>query len=250
MQRGDSAGKIAAREGVALGDLLKWNKLSERSKLKPGQHLIVRRAGPRPKASSVGRPTAGTLQHGEKLEDGPGYRLRFPDHTFAVESVVKAIRTCAKKMKDQFPGTADVLVGELSRAGGGRFPPHQSHQSGRDADIGYYLVKNQQNATMHRVRPDEVDFNKTWALLRCFVTTHDVSRVYMDKAIQAAMAEWLRQKKAMPEDDLARLFGVLGGDGALVWHAAKHDTHFHVRFSCDKGQSDCVEEEEERPFKL
>lgn len=250
VRKGDSAGKIAQREAVTLRDLLKWNQLTERSKLKAGQHLIVWRPGPKPKSASVGRPTAGTLTHGEKLEPGPGYRLRFPKHTFAVEGVVKSLRVCAKKVKDQFPGTADLLIGELSRAGGGHFSPHQSHQSGRDADVGYYLADNTQNQTLHRLAPTEIDFNKTWALLRCYLTTDEVSRVYMDKAIQAAFAEWLRQKKAMNEGDLERLFGVLGGDSALIVHAKKHDTHFHVRFSCDKDQPDCVEEEDEGPFKL
>lgn len=250
VQRGDTAGRIAEREGVALSDLLKWNKLTQRSRLRPGQHLVVRRTGPRPKAVSIGRPTEGRLQYGDKLEPGPGYRLRFPEHTFALESVAKSIRTCAKRVKDAFPGTADVLVGELSRAGGGRFPPHESHQSGRDADLGYYLVGNQQNATLHRVQPSEVDYGKTWAFLKCLLTTDDVSRVYMDKAIQSAMAEWLGKKKSMSPEDLARLFEVVGGDAALVRHAKKHDTHLHVRFSCDADQDKCVEEADEAPFKL
>jgi len=250
VRRGDSLGKIAQREGVALSDLMAWNKLNERSKLKPGQRLTLQRAGQRPKASSIGRPTAGSLRYGEPLTGGPGYRLRFPKHTYTLETVAKSIRQCVKRTKDAFPGTVDVLIGELSRAGGGHFSPHESHQSGRDADIGYYLAKNTQNETMHKVRPGEIDFAKTWSLLRCLITTDEVSRVYMDKTIQAAMADWLRTKKTMSEDDLQRLFAVLGGEGALIRHAAKHDTHFHVRFSCDAGQAECVEESDESPFKL
>lgn len=250
VRRGDTLGRIAEREGVGLKDLLAWNKLSERSKLQVGQHLTIMRAGPKPRAASVGRPTAGVLRHGEKLEPGPGYRLRFPKGAFGLESVLKTIRTCTRRTKEAFPGTADVLVGELSRAGGGRFPPHQSHQSGRDADIGYYLAGNKQNATMHRVGPSEVDYAKTWTLLRCMLTVDDVTRVYMDRGIQAAMAEWLRQKKTMSEPELARLFSVLGGDEALIRHARRHDTHIHVRFACDADQAECVEEDGEFVFKL
>jgi len=250
VRRGDTLGRVAEREGVALKDLLAWNGLNERSKIKAGQQLVVMRPGPKPRASSVGRPTAGVLRHGERLEGGPGYRLRFPKGAFGLESVLKTIRTCARKTKDAFPGTADVLVGELSRAGGGRFPPHQSHQSGRDADIGYYLAGNRQNATMHRVGPSEVDYAKTWTLLRCMLTVDDVARVYMDRGIQAAMAEWLRQKKTMGEPELARLFAVLGGEEALIQHAKKHDTHLHVRFACDADQPECVEEDGEVVFKL
>ena len=39
------------------------------------------------------------------------------------------------------PGTKRLPVGDLSRRRGGFFPPHVSHQNGRDADIGFYLRK-------------------------------------------------------------------------------------------------------------
>jgi len=248
VRRGDSLSRIATRLDVAVTDLLAWNRLTPKSKLHAGQMLTVYRPGVRPAPQSLGRPTAGTLDYGLHLGEGPGYRLRFPKNAYGVEGVLKSLRACAKRVKDAFPGTHDILIGDLSRPGGGRFPPHESHQSGRDADIGYYLASNLQNDTLHRVKAAEVDYPRTWAHLKCHITTDRVSRVYMDRRLQVAMIEWLRKKKVVDDGQIQRLFQVEGGDEALIRHAKEHDTHFHVRFSCDTGQTGCVEEEGEEAF--
>ncbi|MBL8786070.1 MAG: penicillin-insensitive murein endopeptidase [Deltaproteobacteria bacterium] len=250
VRRGDTLSRIANRIEVKLEDLMAWNRLGPKSKLQAGKRLVVYRPGPRPAPRSEGRPTAGTLAYGLHLGEGVGYRLRFPKNAFGVEGVLKTLRACPRKVRDAFPGTHDVLIGDVSRPGGGRFPPHESHQSGRDADVGYYLASNVQNVTMHRVKADDVDFAKTWALLKCFLTTDQVVRVYMDRNIQVAMVDFLRTKKIVNEGQIQRLFAVEGGEGALVVHAKEHDTHLHVRFACDAGQTGCVEEPDEEPFQF
>lgn len=250
VRRGDSAARIASRANVDLEALLQWNGLTPRSKIKAGSRLRVFRPGPRPAARSLGRPTAGALEYGVHLGSGPGYRLRFPRNAYGVEGVNKTLKVCAKRVRDQHPGSHDILVGDISRPGGGHFPPHSSHQSGRDVDVGYYLASQQQNATMHRVRADEVDYQRTWALLKCYLTTDKVVRVYIDRKIQVAMVAWLREKRALDDRHFARLFEVEGGDEALIQHAPKHDTHIHVRFACDPGQDECAEEEKDSVFTL
>ena len=250
IRRGDSLGKIAGRARVDLDALMQWNGLTARSKIKAGERLKIFRPGPRPTPQSLGRPTAGALDHGQHLGTGPGYRLRFPKNAYGVDGVLKTLKVCAKRVKEQLPGSHDILVGDISRPGGGRFPPHSSHQSGRDVDVGYYLASQQQNATMHRVRPDEVDYARTWALLRCYLTTDKVVRIYIDRQLQVAMVKWMRDKRVVEERQLTRLFEIEGGDGALIRHAPKHDTHAHVRFACDPGQDECVEEERDSVFTL
>lgn len=250
VRRGDSAARIANRANVDLEAFLQWNGLTARSKIKAGTRLRVFRPGPRPAARSLGRPTAGALEYGVHLGTGPGYRLRFPKNAYGLEGVNKTLKLCAKRVRDQLPGSHDILVGDISRPGGGHFPPHSSHQSGRDVDVGYYLASQQQNATMHRVRADEVDYQRTWALLKCYLTTDKVVRVYIDRKIQVAMVAWLREKRALDDRHFARLFEVEGGDEALIQHAPKHDTHIHVRFACDAGQDECAEEEKDSIFTL
>lgn len=250
VKRGDSLSKIAARVDVPMADLMAWNGLSERSKLKAGQVLVIYRPGTKPQPQSVGRPTVGSLAYGNWLGEGHGYRLRFPKNAYGVDGVLKTLKSCARRIKDNYPGTPDILIGDISRPGGGAFPPHESHQSGRDVDVGYYLLSNAQNETLFRVKPGDIDYAKTWAHLRCYLTTDKVVRVYIDRRIQVAMIDWLRKKKAVDEGQIQRLFAVEGGDEALVQHAKEHDTHMHVRFACDSAQPECAEEEGEEPFDL
>jgi murein endopeptidase len=167
-----------------------------------------------------------------------------------VEGVLKTLKLCAKRVRDQMPGSHDILIGDLSRPGGGRFPPHHGHQSGREADVGYYLASMQQNATMHRVKPEEVDIPRTWALMKCFITADEVVRMYVDRGIQNRMVEWLRARRVIPEKDILKLFEVAGGQDPLIRHARKHDTHIHVRFACDAGDDACVENEDDIVVKL
>ena len=97
---------------------------------------------------------------------------------------------------------------------------------------------------MYRVGPKDIDFEKTWALMACLIEAQDVVRIYVDRAIQRAMVDYLEKRGDVPAETLDRLFAVRG-DGsrnALIQHAPKHDTHFHVRFACDDVDADCSED--------
>jgi hypothetical protein len=145
------------------------------------------------------------------------------------------LRNCSRFVHTLFPGTADLLIGDLSRPGGGRFPPHESHQSGRDADAGYYLAGNIQNSTLHRVGVAGLDPAKTWMYMRCLIAPGDVVRMYVDRALQRGLVAYLERIGAESPESLARLFEVVGGASALIRHAPYHDTHLHVRFACPGG---------------
>lgn len=252
VKSGDTLGRIAKNLAVSIEDLQRWNHLGKAGAIRAGQILRYARTGPRPPARSHGRTTAGTLENGVHLGKGPGYRLRFPKNAYGLPAVNRTLKRCAARMRQRFPGTADILIGDLSRPNGGRFPPHVSHQSGRDADVGYYLAGNIQNATMYRVRPEEVDYEKTWELTACFLSEDRVVRIFIDKGIQTQMVRYLRDSKRLSARQIDRLFAVASEhpDDALIQHAPKHDTHLHVRFACPTDAPDCAEDPGERPFKL
>lgn len=252
IQPGDTLGRVAESLGVAVEDLERWNRLRPGGVIRAGQMLRYEKRGPAPEPHSHGRPTDGRLSGGVHLGKGSGYRLRFPDNAFGIPRVRETLRRCAAETKRAFPGTADVLIGDLSRPRGGRFPPHVSHQSGRDVDVGYYLTGNKQNATMYRLHPSEVDLKKTWSLLRCFLATDRVVRVYMDGEIQKLMAKRLLARGLATEAQIDHLFEARSQrpEAALIRHAGGHDTHLHVRFACDKDDGVCVEEDDDHVFTL
>jgi murein endopeptidase len=226
--------------------------LRRNSTIRAGATLVYEKPGERPAARSVGRPTQGRLLNGVHLGRGAGYRLRFPEAAHALPEMRKILRRCARQVAVRFPGTAKVLIGDLSKPTGGSFPPHASHQSGRDADVGYYLAGNKQNKTLHQVGAYQLDFAKNWTLLRCYLRTGRVVRVYMDSAIMGAYAAYLRRRGLADDALLARLFETEAANKreALVRHSAGHDTHLHVRFACPLDDPKCVEESGDEPFKL
>jgi murein endopeptidase len=249
IKRGDTLGRIAKRLSVSVGDLVRWNGIRNNI-IKAGDVLVYKKQGARPKARSIGRPTKGRLVGARYLGKGEGYRLRFPKNAYGIPRINELIRTCAKRVKDAFPGTADILVGDISRPTGGHFPPHQSHQSGRDADIGYYLKGNIQNKTMYRVNGTHVDHRKNWTLLKCLLEEERVVRVYMDTGIQKAMVKFLVKKEIISKELATRLFeAYVGKKGrGLIRHSPHHDTHIHVRLACTVGEKDCKEESADTVF--
>ncbi len=60
-------------------------------------------------------------------------------HARGTEELVGLITRSAARLQRADAGPR-LLVGALSRAGGGRLPPHSSHQSGRDADLGLFVT--------------------------------------------------------------------------------------------------------------
>ncbi len=252
IKSGDTLGTVARKLGVSVADLQHWNRLKPRSVIRAGAILKFKKRGPRPPARSLGRPTRGRVEGAEHLGPGHGYRLRFPKGAFGLPQVNQTIRRCAAEVTEKFPDTADILVGDISRPTGGSFPPHESHQSGRDADIGYYLEGNVQNSTMYRVGAGDVDHAKNWTLLSCLLEEGRVVRVYMDAGIQRAMSRYLIEQSLVSEELAGRLFEVRAPEGerALIKHAPLHDTHIHVRFGCPVDGEGCVEESADSLFKL
>jgi len=250
VQAGDTLGGIALKLHVPFYELLQWNHLKKDSTIRVGQVLRYQKQGARPKPQTVGRPSAGRLINGEHLGRGPGYRLRFPRNAYAITYVNKILRRCAAHVAKRFPGTADLLYGDLSYPTGGPFPPHASHQSGRDADVGYYLKGNIQNKTLHRVAPYEVDYAKSWAYLRCTLRTRSVVRVFMDAHIQRGYVRYLRKHKLASEGLIKRLFEVAADDpkAALVRDVPGHDTHLHLRFACPEDAPKCEDDRGDHLF--
>ncbi len=252
IKAGDSLSVVATRLGVAMDDLMRWNGIRDPAMIRAGDQLQFRKPGERPIAQSNGTPTNGKLAYGEHIGEGAGYRLRFPKNAFGIPRVLRVLRTCASEVQRANPGTAQILIGDISRPTGGKFPPHQSHQTGRDADVGYYMAGNVQNKTMYRVGPSHVDMDKSWALLKCYLTRDSVVRVYMDKSIQRAMRRHLLRKGLASETLTDRLFEEKSSKPAeaLIRHAPHHDTHIHVRFACDPGDTTCREEKRDKIFEF
>lgn len=215
----------------------------------------ARRASP---GKSVGTPTSGRLIGGARLADGAHLRI-VPfyapgDARWGLESLVSLIDGAARAVRKKFPD-AVLSVGHLSRKGGGDIDRHASHESGRDADVGFF-VKNHLGKPIYSdhfvpfkgdgTAPTwpgaRFDDARNWAFIEALVRNPRVriSRVFVSSPIRARLLEHARK---------------VGAPAAIRQRAAQlmiqpsdslpHDDHFHVRIACPPGSSvgkdKCVE---------
>lgn len=262
---GDTWETVAVDHRVDVRDLKSYNdSASEDSiaQLQPGRELTIwidpalawtvdRFPGPEidpawldiPKgAFSSGHPNRGRIK-GEPclLPDIPQlYTRRFEriahGSSHAIEVIVRAFANFRRDTGYQ----GEVIVGSVSRPHGRRFPPHRSHQSGRDVDIRLPMLPWFE--TTIDPPPEQIDWIATWALIDSFLATGEVSMIFLDADLQrhlyyaamsmGASAEELDEIITWPQRD-----GTKGKK--IVRHSKGHDGHIHVRIKCGDDEPEC-----------
>ncbi len=202
---------------------------------------------------SVGAPNDGWQVRPRQLLARPSLLVKPNSRTnaFGHPALVFMLERSADRIAQRFPGSV-LLVGDLSAEPGGPLSGHRSHQSGRDADVGFY-VRDWRGRTFqpgHFVafgadgkasHHDGLVFDdeRNFALLASFVEDPRA------RVTAVFVARWLRQRL------LAHGFAC-GADRALVDRlggllsqppgACPHDDHFHVRIACPERQTAVCEE--------
>ncbi len=207
------------------------------------------------RAASIGAPNDGHLDGGMQL-DKRAYLRVVPYYAdsharWGLPGLVGLIDHAARHVAAQYPG-AVLGVGDLSLSHGGALARHRSHESGRDADIAYYLTnKAGKPASLDqfapvlpdgtvRDRPDlHFDDAKNWTLIQALLEggAAVVSQVFVAPHVRARLlryAERIGVPVAVRERAAERMLQPRG--------APLHDDHFHVRVACpSEARSVCVE---------
>src|SRR4051812_25608345 len=89
---------------------------------------------------TVGYPNAGFQLRAKKLKESSFLKVKDTsrDNTFAHPALVLMLERSAREVA-RFDKGSLMVVGDLSSRDGGPLAGHVSHQSGRDADVGFYL---------------------------------------------------------------------------------------------------------------
>jgi len=203
-------------------------EVPERKIPPPGELFQVAKEKPEVLGSaSVGTPTRGSLFGGVELKDSEGIS-RAGGYPWGTESVVRSIERAVREVRRCFLETPRLYVGDIAREGGGWLKPHRSHQSGLDADLGYYYTTP---ATWYmRATAQNLDVKRTWALVRALIEGGNVEMIFMDVAVQRLLKAYLA---TLPEAEQPKeeLFSSPTKRDTVIRHAWGHLTHFHVRFS-------------------
>jgi penicillin-insensitive murein endopeptidase len=195
---------------------------------------------------SIGLPHRGMLSGSIELpSSGPGFKfLRDDDRHHGLPRFANALVRAAARVEAQRPGGVLVL-GDLSKAGGGQLLPHLSHRTGRDADLLLYamtlegapvespgfvhfgadgLAWDEANKRFLRF-----DVEREWLLVRALLEDPEarVQWLFSSRVVEALLLEWA----------MAR-----GEPAEIVWRASEvmlqpqpgglHDDHLHARTAC------------------
>lgn len=207
---------------------------------------------------SLGATHRGYLRRPTRLTNrGPGYiRTRPRDEArYGTRTLVDAIRRAARSVHAAFPGGHPLRVGDLSSRLGGPHPRHASHQSGRDADLLFYvrdigglsvagpnwLPIDRYGLGLHRSQAVVFDTARNWHLVRTLVLDPHarVKWLFVSKAVKARLLRYAARRETSPRA-LARATWVLHEPR----RGRVHDDHFHLRVGCspEEAQLGCHEQ--------
>jgi len=203
---------------------------------------------------SIGSPNQGRLDGGKRLGTAPYLRVvpRYAESTarYGLPSLVGLIERAARRVARRFPD-AVLSVGDMSRREGGELERHHSHESGRDADLGFYLRNPADKPLLparfvtFSPRGEATDLAgavfddaRNWALVEALVDDREarVSHIFVARHIRARLLRYA-ELRGVPSELRQRAADVM-----MQPSQAAHDDHFHVRIGCppDQGRK-CVE---------
>ncbi len=165
--------------------------------------------------------------------EGSFWTLRDPREAWGTDETIDYVVTAIEAVEARYPGSPRLVIGDLSNPRGGRLNRHRSHQTGRDADIGFYYCRGEADSFL-TARKKDLDLPRTWALVRALVTETDVDRIFVDRSLIS-----LLYAHAVAEgEDRGWLDDVFGrsGEKGVIQHERRHKNHLHVRFYNPRAQ--------------
>lgn len=233
---GQTLASIAKRYGLNPHQLLKFQrgKLEDPDELRVGQRIVVWKDGPIVSGfADEDEDEGAVLAGGIQLPEGPHYVLKSRHVAWGTAKTVRLIQTAAADYRKRTRGARPVRIGDLSRRGGGKFPPHKSHRTGMDVDVGYVLTgAAAEGRRFKRATAKNFDAAGSWRLLRAFLRTGQVRYVFVDYRLQKLLYEYAKGKR-VPQSELDELFQYPRGKRrayGILRDDPGHDDHFHVRF--------------------
>jgi penicillin-insensitive murein DD-endopeptidase len=198
---------------------------------------------------SVGLPNAGWQLRAKKLSSSPQLWIQNKSvpYTYGHPSLVLMLHRTAKQIARQSPGSV-LLVGDLSREFGGPLSGHKSHQSGRDADVGFFVTDAKgrpQNSrrlltfdAAGRARDGSglrFDDYRNWLLVQLWLKDEraELEHVFVASHLRRRLLDFASARPAFRRyvDDAAQFL-------RQPTNGLPHDDHFHIRIACPHRQQE------------
>lgn len=206
---------------------------------------------------SVGYPNSGWQRKAKKLRPLPYLKIKSGsgDNVYGHPALVLMLRRSARDVARAKPGSK-MLVGDLSKKHGGPLSGHHSHQSGRDADIGFYAL----DAKGRKVLPERFisygadgkardgsgytfDDHRNWLLVQSWArdTRAGLRHIFVARHLRKRLFDYAKKSKARAKY-IPKVVALM----KQPENASTHDDHFHVRIACPKRHEGLCHEESKR----
>lgn len=178
-------------------------------------------------------------------------RQREGARSWGLPPLVRMLRRAAAEVAKKHRGSV-LIVGDLSARRGGPIEGHASHQSGRDADVGFFVANSKgKPVAVKRFVPFDGSGNgrdrewarfddaRNWALVEALLKDEEavVRYIFVSSGLRSRLLAYAAKKRA-PKEIIARAAAVMSPRDADL-----HDDHFHIRIACPASmQSTCAEE--------
>jgi penicillin-insensitive murein endopeptidase len=201
---------------------------------------------------SIGAPNAGHLEGALLLRGSHTLKQKEGSHSWGLPELVHALQRASIKVAKHHKNSV-MLVGDLSGRTGGFLERHGSHQTGRDADVGLYVMnsKGKPVNVRHFVAFDSAgkgrelpwaifDEARNWDLVEALLTDDKASVRYLfiSNPLRAKLLAQAAKKHASKELIARAAAAMMSPPEADV-----HDDHIHVRIACPESMRGvCIEE--------
>lgn len=196
---------------------------------------------PRGRAQSVGLPNKGRLKRGIRLKSTNWYTVRTPEESWGSSHTINTLHQALVRFRKNSNYKRELVVQDLSLKNGGRFPPHKSHQSGRDVDIRLCVNRHvPKNGVPRKIK--QVDWDATWVMVHELIKSGQVEYIFLNYDRQKHLYR-AAKRAGVSKDKLARWIQYpthsKSQRSGIVRHVKGHSVHIHVRFHCGKHERHC-----------
>lgn len=214
---------LARDYGLPLDVLLKLNGRKRGGKVREGRRIKLYVAKSRWRWLR--------LDGGIQLQSGTGVVVKHPKWAWGRPVTVRTIEEVGRKLAGKFEGSA-IVVGDLSKEGGGRFPPHKGHKGGLDADLGLFKPDEPFTVKFKHLKPTQIDAERTWFMLKSFIETGRVDRILVDWRLQSALYDRAKKEGLSSErvDEWLQYPARRWKQKGIIRHYDGHKNHIHIRF--------------------
>lgn len=196
-------------------------------------------------SEAIGYYSSGSIKGAESIQDrGTPIRKLFVQRGrfFGTQQIQDIISNAADFVRQEFPESEVLQVGDISNKNGGVLKEHGSHQNGLDADL-VYLTRNgklqsqtaaywQEEFVKSGVVTSNFNTERNLALFKHLIMESEVERIFVDAAIKKHFCSYARKNNLLNDFETKETLRRLRVEKL-------HTNHFHMRIKCPTTDLKC-----------